>query len=98
MVGDFPLEFPKHDGCSHSHVQPRRVFSFSDASNSWGYGTLWGNERLQHPLDGKWTQQRIAAKELLPIGLACATWGPRAAHVLVLCDNSGCPHDHSPIK
>lgn len=41
------------------------------------------------PLGCEWTQQHIAAKELLPIGLACATWDPQWQHkqLLVLCDN-----------
>ena len=40
--------------------------------------------------NGSWDQQCIAAKELLPIVLACAIWGTQWQHhqVLVWCDNT----------
>ena len=74
-------------------LTPNVVFC-SDASGSWGCGANWGNEWLQHPWDNEWTQQHIAAKELLPIAFACATWGPQwqHKHVLVWCDNLSVVH------
>ena len=61
----------------------------SDASGSWGCG-VWHNS---HWFQLKWAQHTaswsIAAKELLPILLAAATWGKgwKGALVLFQCDN-----------
>ena len=61
----------------------------SDASGNWGCGTAWGRQWIQHKWDTQWLDINIAAKELLPIVLACAIWGRQWHHqnVLVRCDN-----------
>ena len=61
----------------------------SDASGSWGCGAWYENLwfSLQWPEAAR--ELSIAAKELLPILIACAVWGPRWAkrRVHCLCDN-----------
>lgn len=61
----------------------------TDASGSWGCGASWQDQWFQLPWDKKWKDYQIAVKELLPIVLACALWGPQWQHkqVLALCDN-----------
>ncbi len=44
----------------------------SDASGSWGCGAFWDNAWFQLPWTEEWTPWSIAAKELIPIVLACA--------------------------
>ncbi len=72
---------------------PDVTFS-SDASGSWGCGAIWDNRWLQCAWNGWWEEQSIAVKELLPIVLACAIWGPQWQHrqVLALCDNTSVVH------
>lgn len=69
--------------------KPDITFS-TDASGSWGCGAVWKDRWIQAPWEGVWADQSIAAKELLPIVLACALWGPHwvGKQVLVLCDNA----------
>ena len=61
----------------------------SDASGSWGCGAC----HISHWFQSEWSQHTatwsIAAKELLPILLASATWGKdwKGALVLFQCDN-----------
>ena len=61
----------------------------SDASGSWGCGAVWEDRWLQLAWHGTWSDVYIATKELLPIVLACAVWGPHWQHkcVQVYCDN-----------
>ena len=47
----------------------------SDASGSWGCGAWHNNLWFQLPWDSRSRPLSIAAKELLPILLACAIWG-----------------------
>ena len=64
---------------------------WSDASGGWGCGAWWGPEWFQVA----WSEwpvfagNSIAAKELLPIIVAVAIWGPRwvGSSVLCHCDN-----------
>ena len=62
---------------------------WSDASGSWGAGAFWESEWFQV----RWPQlaqsENIAAKELVPIAIACATWGHHWARSVVRanCDN-----------
>ena len=51
--------------------QPEITFS-SDAPGSWGCRAVWNERWIQMEWNGSWDQQCIAAKELLPIALACA--------------------------
>ena len=50
---------------------------------------MWGSHWIQCAWGDLWQEVNIAAKEMLPIVLACATWGPHWRHqyVLVECDN-----------
>ena len=50
---------------------------------------MWGKEWLQGRWGDDWSELNITIKELLPIVLGCAVWGPqwRRKLVLNLCDN-----------
>ena len=67
---------------------------YTDASGSWGCGALATSEWFQCPWDACWGDQSIAAKELLPIVMACVVWGPRWSRkgILVHCDNMAVVH------
>ena len=69
---------------------PRCEF-WSDASGSWGCGAVWQDQWFQVQW-GDWpcfAGSSIAAKELLPIVVAVAIWGPswKGLSVLCHCDN-----------
>ena len=61
----------------------------TDASGMWGCGAVWQNTWLQLAWDAQWVDKSIAAKELIPIVLACALWGKQWQYkrVCVKCDN-----------
>ena len=61
----------------------------SDASGSWGCGAWHGHSWFQLQWDQQSSALPIMVKELLPIVLACAIWGPswRNHRVLCYCDN-----------
>ena len=61
----------------------------SDASGSWGCGAWHGSRWFQIQWDQRSYSLQIMTKELLPIVLACATWGPgwHNHRVRCLCDN-----------
>ena len=61
----------------------------SDASGGWGCGAVWGTQWLQGQWGDSWEQVNIAIKELVPVVVSCAVWGPQWAGKLVLnlCDN-----------
>ena len=64
---------------------------WSDASGSWGCGAVWQDQWFQVQW-GDWpcfAGSSIAAKELLPIVVAVAIWGPswKGLSVLCHCDN-----------
>jgi hypothetical protein len=71
-----------------SASRPSVCFS-SDASGSWGCAAHWGNHWFQLKWDGPSRALPIAVKELIPIILAAAVWGPRwrGETVKCLCDN-----------
>ena len=49
----------------------------SDASGSWGCGAFTSTGQwFQLALPDSWQEVHITMKELLPIVLAAATWGP----------------------
>ena len=76
--------------CIHSkRCEPQVLFS-SDASGSWGCGAIWATRWIQCEWQSAWENESIALKELLPIVLACAIWGPSWSHkrVQVSCDNA----------
>ena len=64
---------------------------WSDASGSWGCGAHWGVQWLQVAWNDwpAFSSSSIAAKELLPIIVAAAIWGPawEGSTVLCHCDN-----------
>ena len=62
---------------------------WSDASGSWWCGAIWATEWLQIAWSEWPREASIAAKELLPIIVAAATWGPlwRGMTVCFYCDN-----------
>ena len=52
----------------------------SDASGSWGCGAVWQQAWLQRQWDREWADENIAAKELVPIAVACMChFGPGMA-------------------
>ena len=74
----------------HGIVWIPQITFTSDASGSWGCGAIWDSRWIQYPWHAIWLQKSIALKELLPIILACALWGPLWSHkqVQVQCDNA----------
>lgn len=67
---------------SSSHCFRRRMLDLlhrgptSDASGSWGCGAWHGHSWFQLQWDHQSSALLIMVKELLPIILACAIWGP----------------------
>jgi len=48
----------------------------TDASGGCGCGAVFGTQWMQLTWYKEWSRLDIMAKELLPIVLACAVWGP----------------------
>ena len=84
------------------------VTCFTDASGSWGCGGILG----EHPFHwfqlawpAHWSNYHIAAKELVPVVIAAALWGPQWAgrrvlfrsnnQSVVAAVNSGSSRDHT---
>ena len=70
------------------------IFNFSihtDASGTLGCGAVFGNQWLQWQWASEWQPISIMAKELVPIVLSCAVWGPQLVKqsALFYCDNLG---------
>ena len=61
----------------------------SDASGSWGCGAWHGSAWFQIQWDIRSQDLDIACKEMIPIVMACATWGSRwrGHQVICHCDN-----------
>ena len=61
----------------------------TDASGSWGCGAFLEGEWFQWQWPQESLEMSIMAKELVPITLSCAVWGPKLAkrRVLFQCDN-----------
>lgn len=49
----------------------------SDAAGSWGCGVWWNSAWFQAEWNEEWVSVSIVAKELIPIVLARAVWGPQ---------------------
>ena len=64
---------------------------FTDVSDSWGFGAVFSNSWLQLPWSPEWATINIMAKEMVPIVVGCAVWGPVLLHKSVEfhCDNLG---------
>ena len=58
---------------------------FTDASGNFGCGAVWGLKWIQ----GEWHQVNIMTKELVPVVLACTTWGRQwsGKHIHLHIDN-----------
>ena len=63
----------------------------TDASGSWGCGAVFNHRWLQLKWPEEWIDEDIMAKELVPVVLMVAVWGPLLyrQHVLLQCDNLG---------
>ena len=48
----------------------------TDASGAWGCGAFFGSQWFQLPWPAEWSTVGIMAKELVPIVISCAIWGP----------------------
>ena len=61
----------------------------SDASGGWGSAAIFNNLWFQLEWPSQWADKTIAPKELVPIVIAMALWGPQWAgeKVCALCDN-----------
>ena len=56
-------------------AQRETIHIFSDASGRLGCGAHWGNHWFQFRWPGAWGGRNITLKEILPVVLACGTWG-----------------------
>lgn len=63
----------------------------TDASGSWGCGAYFNGRWWQWQWPPEWAPIAIMAKELVPIVLSCAVWGPQLSRksILFQCDNTG---------
>ena len=63
----------------------------TDASGAWGCGGYLAGEWFQFAWDQEWIAETIMAKELVPIVISCAIWGPQLyrQQVLFQCNNTG---------
>ena len=61
----------------------------TDASGSWGCGAVFGTQWMQLAWCNEWSRTDIMTKELVPIVLSCAVWGPLLSgyRVEFKCDN-----------
>lgn len=73
---------------SHVYHEPD-ITLFTDASGKWGCGGTTGHDWFQCAWSEQWAEVNITTKELVPVILAVAIWGPHWAsgHVLVRSDN-----------
>ena len=62
----------------------------TDASGSWGCGAYFNGQWFQLQWPSDWLPTTIMAKEMVPIMLSCAVWGPDLSKksVYFQCDNS----------
>ena len=62
----------------------------TDASGSWGCGAVFQDQWYQLPWEESGFKANIMAKELVPIVLSTAVWGPQLhrSQVCYHCDNS----------
>ena len=64
---------------------------YTDASGSWGSGAVFAAYWFQLPWSTEWSSINIMAKELVPIIISCAVWGPllQKSSTKFHCDNQG---------
>ena len=79
------LSFFRHS--SHNATADKSIHT--DASGSWGCGGCLDTYWFQHAWSEEWTTINIMAKELVPIVLSCAVWGPLLTKKTTVfqCDN-----------
>ena len=83
------------NGRSFLHVVNQQVPTdcciYTDASGSWGCGGFFREKWLQFAWTAEWSEIGIMTKELLPIVISCAVWGPKLYQksIQVQCDNTG---------
>ena len=70
---------------------PPYIVIESDASGCWGCVAFCDGKWLQWKWPREWAHIAIMPKELVPIVLSCAVWGPSLSRkrVLFQCDNAG---------
>ena len=79
------LSFFRHS--SHNATANKSIHT--DASGSWGCSGWLDTYWFQHAWPEEWTTINIMAKELVPIILSCAVWGPLLTKKTTVfqCDN-----------
>ena len=82
------------NGVSFLHSQrlaPPSATLQTDASGTWGCGAVFHTQWFQWQWPKEWSPVAIMVKELVPVVLACAVWGPQLTQTTVLfqCDNTG---------
>ncbi len=75
-------------------ASPRSTYDViiqTNASGFWGCGAFLCGQWFQWCWPSDWASENIMVKELVPIVLSCAVWGPQLAKkkVLFQCDNTG---------
>ena len=77
------------NGVSLMHPANTDTTIISDASGSWGCGAICDGRWFQLAWPGEWKDIHISPKELVPIVLAVALWGPLWAGKKIgcRCDN-----------
>ena len=64
-----------------SSLQPPDAHIETDASGSWGCGARFNNFWFQLQWSSEWKPIDIMAKELVPVLLSCAIWGPYSLEI-----------------
>ena len=78
-----------------SFLQPQKMIPMltiqTDASGAWGCADFFHGKWFQLQWTQEWAPEAIMAKELVPIVISCAIWGPLLVRksVLFQCDNPG---------
>ena len=63
----------------------------TDVSGNWGCGAVYAQKWFQWSWDSGWKPKNIMVKELVPVIIACAVWGPLLSRrsIKFQCDNTG---------
>ena len=83
------------NGRSFLHVISQQVPTdcsiYTNASGSWGCGGIFRDKWFQYAWTAEWLEIGIMTKELLPIVISCAVWGPAIYQksIEVQCNNTG---------
>ena len=83
------------NGRSFLHVVNQQVPTdcciYTDVSGSWGCGGFFHEKWFQFAWTAEWSKIGIMTKELLPIVISCAVWGPKLYQksIELQCDNTG---------